>query len=251
MDLKGKTAFVTGAGSGIGRASARAFARAGARVAAIDVNPDGLRHTVQLIEEGGGTALALIADVTDPHSVRGAVSETVRHFGGLDCAHNNAGIASLPTDFADYPIEDFKRIFEVNVFGVVHCMQAQIEVMLARGGGTIVNTASGAGLVAVPRFSAYGSSKHAVVGLTKCVALEYAARGIRINSVCPGFVVGTAQTDPLLSSREAVAATIALHPIGRLGDANEIANAVVWLSSDQASYCVGLNMPVDGGYTVP
>ena len=143
-----------------------------------------------------------------------------------------------------------RRMMEVNYWSVFYSMRAQIEIMLRQGGGTIVNTASGAGLVAVPNFSPYCASKHALVGLTKSVAVEYAARGIRINCVCPG-VVETAMVSDLLASEEARAALRALCPIGRFGQPTEIAEAVVWLSSPQSSFVVGANLPVDGGYTAP
>jgi NAD(P)-dependent dehydrogenase (short-subunit alcohol dehydrogenase family) len=250
MTLKGKTAFVTGAASGIGRESARAFARAGANVMAVDLEEEGLIETAALVRSAGGAVETAVVDVSDAGRVTAAIKATVERFGSLDCAHNNAGYFGSPGELVSFPETTARRMMDVNYWGAFYCMRAQIEIMLRQGGGTIVNTASGAGLVALPKFSPYCASKHALVGLTKSAAVEYAARGVRINCVCPG-VVETKMVSDLLASDEARAALRALSPIGRFGQPAEIAEAVIWLSSPQSSFVVGATLPVDGGYTVP
>ena len=249
MELSGKVALVTGAGSGIGRASAIALARAGARLMILDVAAGGLDTTAAAIRETGGEVLQGTANVADPKAVTDAVDACVERFGNLDIAHNNAGVSGPAQDFADVQVDEAARIIDVNFWGVFHCMQAQIRHMLAQGGGTIVNTASGAGIVATPSYSSYCASKHAVVGLTKSVAAEYAARGIRINSVCPGYVE-TPMTDPQRSDEAARLAIAAAHPIGRVAQPEEIAEAVLWLASPRSSFVVGANLLVDGGYSL-
>ena len=249
MELSGKVALVTGAGSGIGRASAIALARAGARLMILDVVAGGLDVTAAAIRETGGEVQQATVNVTDPQAVADAVSACVERFGSLDIAHNNAGVSGPAQEFAAVPVEEAARIIDVNFWGVFHCMQAQIRHMLAQGGGTIVNTASGAGIVATPSYSSYCASKHAVVGLTKSVAAEYAARGIRINSVCPGYVE-TPMTDPHRADEAAKRAIAAAHPIGRVAQPEEIAEAVLWLASPRSSFVVGANLLVDGGYSL-
>lgn len=249
MDLKGKAAFVTGAGSGIGRASALCLARAGASVMIVDLDRSGLDETAAMIRKAGGAAHPSVVNVTDPQSVSAAVAECVVTFGALDVAHNNAGVTHEASPFADLPLAAAQRVMDVNFWGVFHCMQAQIRQMLAQGGGAIVNTASGAGIVATPQYATYCASKHAVIGLTKSAAAEYAARGIRINSICPGYVE-TPMTDPQRSDEATRAAIAAAHPIGRVAQPEEIAEAVLWLASARSSFAVGLNMLVDGGYSL-
>lgn len=250
MELEGKIAFVTGAGSGIGRASAVTLARAGAGVMIVDRVADGLEGTAALIGKNGGTVHHALVDVTDADSVAGAVAECVRRFGRLDIAHNNAGVSDDPIPFADVAVAAAKRIVDVNFWGVFHCMQAQIRQMLTQdSGGSIVNTASGAGIVATPQFSTYCASKHAVVGLTKAVGAEYAARGIRINSVCPGYVE-TPMTESHRDDAAARSAIDAAHPIGRVSQPEEIAEAVLWLASARSSFVIGHSLLVDGGYSL-
>jgi NAD(P)-dependent dehydrogenase (short-subunit alcohol dehydrogenase family) len=250
MNLEGSAAFITGAGSGIGRASAIAFARAGARLMLVDVAAPGLDLTTASIRDIGGEVLCATIDVTDPDAVGSAIAACVRTFGRLDIAHNNAGISGPSSDFADIAPAEARRIMAVNFWGVFHCMQAQIRQMLTqRSGGTIVNTASGAGIVATPTYSTYCASKHAVVGLTKSVAAEYASRGIRINSVCPGYVE-TPMTDPQRGSEETRRAIAAAHPIGRVAQPEEIAEAVIWLASPNSGFVVGANLLIDGGYSL-
>jgi len=249
MDLEGKAAFVTGAGSGIGRASALCLARAGASVMIVDLDGSGLDETAAMIRKTGGAVHPAVVNVTDPQSVSAAVAECVATFGTLDVAHNNAGVTHDATPFADLPLAAAQRVMDVNFWGVFHCMQAQIRQMLAQGGGAIVNTASGAGIVATPQYATYCASKHAVIGLTKSTAAEYAAQGIRINSVCPGYVE-TPMTDPQRTDAATRAAIAAAHPIGRVAQPEEIAEAVLWLASARSSFAVGLNMLVDGGYSL-
>ena len=248
--LDGKTALVTGAGSGIGRATALAYAREGARVVAADVNVEGGEETVQQIKEAGGEAILVHADVSDRAGAELMAQRAVDAYGSLDCAFNNAGISGgrERRRSADYAEEDFDRVIRINLKGVWLSMKAEIPQMLKQGGGSIVNTASIMGLIATPGSVAYMAAKHGVVGLTKATALEYAADGIRVNSVCPGYI-NTPLVRPLFDNYENMEdLIISRHPIGRLGEPQEIAEAVIWLSSPAASFVTGHNMAVDGGY---
>ena len=249
-NLDGKTALVTGGGSGIGRATSLAYAQEGARVVVADVNVEGGEETVQLIKEAGGEAILVHADVAKPEDTQAMVAQAVEAFGSLDCAFNNAGISG-GTDrrlTADYLEEDWDRVVGINLKGVWLCMKAEIPQMLKQGGGAIVNTASVAGLVGIPGTVAYVAAKHGVTGLTKAAALEYAKSGIRVNSVCPGYIQ-TPMVQGIFVENEGFEERVASrHPIGRLGEPSEIAAAVIWLSSDAASFVTGHNMPVDGGY---
>ena len=248
--LDSKTALVTGGGSGIGRAASLAYAKDGARVVVADVNVEGGEETVQMIKEAGGEAILVHADVSNPEDAQAMVDQEVGAFGSLDCAFNNAGIGGgrdrLLT--ADYLEEDWDRVISINLKGVWLCMKAEIPQMLKQGGGAIVNTASIAGLVGLSGTVAYVAAKHGVTGLTKAAAMEYAKSGIRVNAVCPGYIetpMVQGIFDRVEGYRERVAAR---HPMDRLGEPEEIAQAVVWLSSDAASFVTGHNMPVDGGY---
>ena len=249
-DLDGKTALVTGGGSGIGRATSLAYAQEGARVVVADVNVEGGEETVQLIKEAGGEAILVHADVAKPEDTQAMVAQAVEAFGSLDCAFNNAGISG-GTDrrlTADYLEEDWDRVVGINLKGVWLCMKAEIPQMLKQGGGAIVNTASVAGLVAITGTVAYIAAKHGVTGITKAAALEYAKSGIRVNAVCPGYIQ-TPMVQSIFVENEGFEERVASrHPIGRLGEPSEIAAAVIWLSSDAASFVTGHNMPVDGGY---
>jgi NAD(P)-dependent dehydrogenase (short-subunit alcohol dehydrogenase family) len=250
-NLDGKTALVTGGGSGIGRAASLAYAREGARVVVADVNVEGGEETIQLIKEAGGEAILVHADVARPEDTQAMVAQAVEAFGSLDCAFNNAGISGGRERrlTGDYLEEDWDRVIAVNLKGVWLCMKAEIPQMLKQGGGSIVNTASIMGLISTSGSVAYTAAKHGVVGLTKTAALEYAKQGIRVNAVCPGYI-HTPMVQPRLDSVEGYEDRLkARHPVGRLGEPSEIAEAVLWLSSDAASFVTGHNMSVDGGYT--
>ena len=238
--LDGKIALVTGGSSGIGRASALAFAREGAKVVVADVTAEGGQETVRLIKEAGGEARFLKVDVARAAEVETLITQTVAAYGRLDCAYNNAGIEGAFVSTTEYPEADWDRVLAINLKGVWLCMKYEI--------GAIVNTASGAGLVGVAGLSAYVASKHGVVGLTKTAALEYAKAGIRVNAVCPG-VIQTPMVARLTSQRPEMAeALVAAEPMGRTGKPEEIAEAVVWLCSEAASFVTGHAMSVDGGY---
>ena len=249
-NLDGKTTLVTGGGSGIGRAASLAYAREGARVAVVDVNVEGGEETVQQIKEAGGEAILVHADVAKPEDTQAMVAQAVAAFGSLDCAFNNAGVSGRERWLtAEYPEEEWDRVTSINLKGVWLCMKAEIPQMLKQGGGAIVNTASVAGLVGIRGTAAYIAAKHGVVGLTKAAALEYADRGIRVNSVCPGYI-HTPLVQGVFDSVDGYEDQVkSRHPVGRLGEPQEIAEAVLWLSSDSASFVTGHNMAVDGGYT--
>jgi NAD(P)-dependent dehydrogenase (short-subunit alcohol dehydrogenase family) len=244
----GKVVLITGAGSGIGRATALAFAEAGAAVVVADIAAGAGAETVARIEAADGRARFEPVDVTQPESVQGMVERTVAAYGRLDCAFNNAGIEIENAPTADCPEDVFDRTMDINVKGVWLCMKYQIRQMLAQGGGAIVNTASVAGLKAAPTFPAYAASKHAVVGLTKTAAVEYARAGIRINAVCPGVINTPMMASALALDPKRKKITEAMHPIGRVGEPGEVAQAVLWLCSDAASFIVGEMLQVDGGF---
>ncbi len=246
--MSGKVALVTGAGSGIGRATAYRFAREGARVVVADIVVEGGQATADKICRDGGEAVFVKADVSKSGEVAELVHTAVARFGRLDFAHNNAGIEGAQFPTADYPEDAFDKVISINLKGVWLCMKYEIPVMLKQGKGAIVNTSSVAGLAGFAGLTAYTASKHAVAGMTKVAALEYAKQGLRINAVCPG-VIRTPMIDRFLGgSKEAEAAFTALEPVGRFGEPEEIAEAVVWLCSDAASFVTGLPMPVDGAF---
>jgi NAD(P)-dependent dehydrogenase (short-subunit alcohol dehydrogenase family) len=246
----GKIAFVTGAGSGIGRATALAFARDGANVVVTDVAEQGNQETARLIEELGGRVLAVTCDVTRTENVKAALNKAVEAFGRVDFAFNNAGSEQAITATADLTEEEWDRIVSINLRGVFLCMKYEIPVMLKQGGGAIVNTSSGAGVKGFKGQAAYVAAKHGVVGLTKAAALDYASQNIRINAVCPG-IIDTPMMDRFTGGTpEGRQQVISQEPIGRMGQPEEIANAVVWLCSDAASFAVGHAIVVDGGQTV-
>ncbi len=243
-----KVVVITGAGAGIGRACALAFAAAGARVAAADITGESVRETVALIEEHGGRAMFAEADVSVGGSVRDLIDATVKKFGGLDCAVNNAGIEGQSADTAECSEDNWDRVIAVNLKGVWNCMRYEIPRMLERGGGAIVNMASVAGLVGFSGLPAYCASKGGVIQLTKTAALEYATRGIRVNAICPG-VIDTAMVDRLIGGdAEKNKAFTALEPVERKGRPEEIANTAVWLCSDEASFVTGHPLVADGGF---
>jgi NAD(P)-dependent dehydrogenase (short-subunit alcohol dehydrogenase family) len=248
--VEGKVALVTGAAGGIGRAAAQIFAREGARVVVADLQEAAGAETVKLIQEAGGEATFVRCDVSKGADVENLVKATVSKYGRLDCAYNNAGVEGTWTRIHECTEENFDFNYNVNLKGVFLCIKYQVRQFLEQGGpGAIVSTASIAGLVGSKNAGAYVAAKHGVVGLTKTAALEYAAKGIRVNAVCPG-VIRTPMlermfaTDPRLEQ-----AMIGFEPIGRFGVPGEIGEAAVWLCSDQASFVTGHAMVVDGGAT--
>lgn len=247
QDFARKVAFVTGGGSGMGRAAAMTFAARGARVTVVDLSEESARHTAQLITDKGGEALALVGDVTRGDEMKAAVEETTRRYGRLDVAFNNAGLehALIPT--ADITEEEFDRIVGVSLRGVFLCLKYEIPAILASGGGAIVNNSSAAGLVGFQGQAAYTAAKHGIVGLTKAAALDYADRNLRINTLCPGIVDTPMMNRVTGETDEGVAGVIAMEPMGRMGTAQEIADAVAWLCSDGASFVTGHALSVDGG----
>ncbi|MBA4862006.1 SDR family oxidoreductase [Streptomyces sp. PSKA54] len=247
-DFRGQVAFVTGASSGMGLATARAFAEAGAAVALTDINEAALDAAVQQLTDDGHQALALVCDVTDEDEVAGAVDRTVETFGRLDMAYNNAGIQIPPADAADEPADQFDRVQAINLRGIWASMKHELRHMRTQGSGAIVNCSSLGGLVGLPGRASYHASKHGVIGLTTSAALEYAPRGIRINAVCPGTIDTPMVSDMIAKGELDRAEAEANQPINRLGTAEEIAQAVLWLCSPGAGFVVGVALPVDGGY---
>lgn len=247
-DFKGKVALVTGAASGIGRESALAFARAGAKVVCADITVDAGEETVKMIKDMGGDAFFVKCDVSKEPEVKALIDAAVAHYGRLDCAHNNAGIEGAMGPCAECTEENWDRTIAINLKGVFLCCKYELPVMLKQGGGAIVNTSSVAGLVGFGGIPAYVASKHGVAGLTKTIALDYAKENIRCNAVCPG-VINTPMIERFTGGDPAaLAAFTATEPVGRLGEPSEIADAVVYLCSDQASFVTGIAMPVDGAF---
>lgn len=242
----GKVALVTGAGSGIGRASAAGFAASGALVVVSDLNEAGGNETVEMIVAAGGTAIFQKCDVAEGDQVKALIARALSEFGGLDFAHNNAGINSMMAN--EYDDEIWAKSVAINLTGVMQCMREESEVMLKVGKGAIVNTSSINGLVGNGAQPGYVATKHGVVGLTRHGALRWAQHGIRVNAVCPG-VVETGMTAPLAANPEMRKVLDSMTPMGRMGRPEEIASAVLWLCSDQASFVTGHAMVIDGGAT--
>src|SRR5215472_3252372 len=248
--LEGKSALITGAGGGIGRATALALAREGARVAVADVAVEAAGETVAQVNATGGQAMSLSGDVTQDADVRSMTAAMISSYGRLDCAFNNAGIAGWQVDAAgkktaEWSEEAFDRMVAVNLKGVWLCMRHELPQMQTQGGGNIVNTGSIAGLVGLPTSSAYVAAKHGVLGLTKTAAIEYADAKIRVNAVCPGYIETRMTEETMRRRGEAILAQVPFH---RMGRPEEIAEMVVWLCSDRASYVSGAAYNVDGGW---
>jgi NAD(P)-dependent dehydrogenase (short-subunit alcohol dehydrogenase family) len=244
--LSNKVAIVTGASSGIGQAVALAFAQAGAKVVVSDVNREGGDRTVDLIRAAAGEASFIAADVSRPEECEALVGQTVQTYGQLDVACNNAGIGGGIAQTVDYPLAAWQQVIGVNLSGVFYCMKYQIPELL-KTRGAIVNVASILGQVGLAGTVAYTAAKHGVLGLTRVAALEYAARGVRVNAIGPGFI-----RTPLIAGLESDPATtaqlVAMHPIGRLGEPREVAELALWLASARASFVTGAYYAIDGGF---
>ncbi len=245
--LDGKIASVTGGASGIGRATALAFAREGARVVIADVDADGGGETVEMVRQAGGAATFVHCDVTRAAEVERMVAHAVETYGRLDCAFNNAGVEGGNAPLADCPEDDWDRTLDINLKGVWLCLKYSIQQMLKQGGGAIVNTSSISGLSGAAGGGVYGVSKAGVAHLTKIAAQQYAGQGIRVNAVCPGGI-RTPMTDRVAHNPELREYMEKMHPLGRMGEAEEVAEAVLWLCSDTTSFITGHLLAVDGGF---
>ena len=250
-DFAGKVALVTGAAGGMGRATAQAFAAAGAKVVAADIAADEGEQTAKLIRGNGGEAVFVRTDVSDAADVEAAVATAVNEYGGLDCAANMAAIETETTFLADCEEATFDRLVAVNLRSIFLCLKYEIQAMLQRGGGSIVNIASTNSFRPLPKQAVYTATKHGVIGLTKTAAIEYAGKGIRVNAVAPG-AIDTPMLRGAIAARGSDEAEVIsrLSLVGRFGDPTEIANAVLWLCSDRSTYTIGHTLAVDGGYLV-
>ncbi|MCZ2830838.1 SDR family oxidoreductase [Modestobacter sp. VKM Ac-2986] len=247
--FSGEVAFVTGAGTGIGRATALALVAEGARVAVSGLEGPDLTETARLVQAAGGTALALACDVSVESDVEQAPAATVEAFGRLDVAFDNAGVEQEQLPLDELATEDWHRIVAVDLTGVYHCMKHQVPLLRAAGGGSIVNTSSGAGVIGIAGQAAYAAAKWGVIGMTKSVALEVAAEGIRVNAVCTGMIDTPMMGRLSGGTDEGYQQVVSLEPVGRMGRPEEIASAVLWLSSDLGAFTVGTALVVDGGQT--
>jgi NAD(P)-dependent dehydrogenase (short-subunit alcohol dehydrogenase family) len=249
--LNGKSIIVTGGSSGLGRATAIALARRGARVMIADVNKDGGAETLALIAKDGGSAQFVQANITSESEVEGMVEATVKAYGRLDGAFNNAGLPQHLLPLHEISTEQWRRVIDLNLTGMFFCLKYEIISMLKSGSGAIVNTSSAAGVTGMRAMAEYCASKHGVVGLTKAAAMDYATKGIRVNAICPGFIDTGIKVDaPEEEIVRAKKLGASLIPLGRFATPNEIANAAVWLLSDASSYANGTCMTIDGGMTV-
>jgi NAD(P)-dependent dehydrogenase (short-subunit alcohol dehydrogenase family) len=246
--MKDQVALVTGAASGMGLAAAKAFAEAGATVVLIDIN-EPTEQAAEIVA-AGHQAIAIRCDVADEQSVKAAVEQVVATYGRLDAAFNNAGIQSPAVELADVTGEVYDSVLSINLRGVWNFMKYELQQMRKQGSGAIVNNSSLGGLVGVPGRAAYHASKHGIIGLTKSAALEYATRGIRINTVCPGIIATPMVEHMLQSEAGAMEEMMKVVPMGRLGRSEEIADTVLWLCSSKSSFITGQAIAVDGGYTV-
>lgn len=251
LSFENQVALVTGAASGLGLATARAFAESGASVVLADWNEQAVRSAVDELAAKGHQVLAVRCDVSEDAQIEAMVEQTVATFGRLDAAYNNAGVQNVVAETADAPRDDFDRVTAINLRGVWSCMKFELRQMRTQGSGAIVNCSSIGGLVGAPGRGTYHAAKHGILGLTRSAALEYAAKGIRINAVCPG-VVHTPMVDQMMAAGQTDALNAMLKdvPIGRLGRPEEIAAAVLWLCSPGASFVIGHALVVDGGFTV-
>lgn len=248
MQFKNKTVIITGSGSGIGRSTAVLFARQGANVVVSDINENSGKKTVDIINEKNGNAIFIKCDVTKYNEVEHLMKGAIKHFGSIDIAVNNAGIGGKAlARTVEHPFDDWDNVIAVNQTGVFYCMKLEIEQMLKQGGGAIINIASIAGLRGLPNNLSYVASKHAVVGMTKTAALEYARNNIRVNAVCPVFT-HSALFQQLLDSKEGLGEKLKKGiPLGRFGEPEEIGEAIIWLSSEKSNFITGHSLPVDGG----
>src|SRR3984893_9464225 len=252
ISFENKVALVTGAASGLGLATAKAFAESGASVVLADWNEKAVRSAAEELAAQGHKTLAIRCDVADDVQVEAMVQQTVATFGKLDAAYNNAGIQNVLADTADSPRDDYDRVMAINLRGVWSCMKFELQQMRNQGSGAIVNCSSLGGLIGGARRGTYHAAKHGVIGLTKSAALEYATRGIRVNAVCPGMI-RTPMSDKMIAEgqgEELNAMLKAYVPMGRMGQPEEIADAVLWLSSSAASYVTGQSISIDGGYVM-
>lgn len=250
LSFENSVALVTGAGSGMGLATAQAFAVEGAAVALADVNEAAARAAAEQLVAAGHKAIAIRCDVADEAQVKAMVEQTVSAFGRLDAAFNDAGVQSLAVETADASGEEYDRVNAINLRGVWNSMKYELLQMRKQGSGAIVNNSSIGGVIGIPGRAIYHATKHGVLGLTKSAALEYAARGIRINAICPGTIETPMVADMLAKEPDAMKDILRDLPIGRLGRAEEIAAAVLWLCGPGSSYVIGHALVVDGGYTV-
>jgi len=247
--FENRVSLVTGAGSGMGLAAAQAFAAEGAAVALVDINESAVRTAAEQLVSAGHKAIAIPCDVTDEAQVKAMIEQIVSKFGRLDAAFNNAGVQSLAVETADSTSQEFDRVNAINLRSVWLCMKYELLQMRKQGSGTIVNNSSIGGLIGIPGRSIYHATKHGVLGLTKSAALEYASRGIRINAVCPWAVETPMVAEMIAKEPETMKEITKEQPIGRLGRPEEVASAVLWLSSPVASFVIGHALAVDGGYT--